>query len=133
MPKIKKSWLGLSPTHKSFRPYVTAIGQAAVAWNGLHEALRDIFWVLSDNDKPTSSATWYAIRSDRSQRSMIRAIAKVDKETGEISEAIFKRIEWLLGECETLANKRDEVIHAPLISTTQHGIYPNAHSGNPIA
>ena len=133
MSRVRKIWLGLPPSHKSFRPYVTAIGQAAVAWNGLHEALRDIFWALTGANKATGSAIWYAIRSDRSQRGMIRAIAKLALETGGISDVVFKRVEWLLGECENLSNKRDEVIHAPLISTAKDGIYPNTFSGNPIA
>jgi hypothetical protein len=133
MPKTKQVWLGLPPTHKSFQPYVTAIGQAAVAWNGLHEALRDIFWALTGANRATGSTIWYSIRSDRGQRGLIRAIAKLNKETGDMSAVVFKRVEWLLGECENLANKRDEVIHAPLISTAKDGIYPNAYTGNPIA
>jgi hypothetical protein len=133
MPRKRKSFLGRPPTHKGFRPYVTAIGQAAIAWNGLHEALRDLFWLLSNGNKPTSSAIWYSIKSDRSQRDMIRAIANSHVQTGDISQIVFKRIDWLLGQCDTIANARNDMVHSPLIFSEQRGVYPNTYAGNPLA
>jgi hypothetical protein len=72
MAKKHKVWIGDAPTHRSFRPYVVAIGEAAVAWNGLHEAFRRLFTTIGNDDFPSSAAMWYSLRSDRAQRQLIR-------------------------------------------------------------
>jgi hypothetical protein len=129
----KKMWLGFPPTHPSFRPYVTAIGQAAVAWNGLHETLRSLFWYLSGGIEPrTHAAIWNSIRSDRSQRAMLRAIAKSNEQTGKITGTQYQLIIWLLDRCNSLAEARDDAVHAPLIAYRE-GIFPNSAFGNPRA
>lgn len=131
----KKVWLGYPPTHKTFHPYVTAIGQAAVAWNGLHEALRGLFWTLLGVDAPVHSAIWYAIRSDRTQRQILDAIVKRIHETGDISDSILDRVEWLLKNANSLATARDDAIHVPLISwgrPPNHTVVPGSSHGHPM-
>jgi hypothetical protein len=129
----KRMWLGYPPTHAKFRPYVTAIGQAAVAWNGLHDALRSLFWYLSGGVEPrTHAAIWNSIRSDRSQRAMLRSLAKSDEQTGEITRDQYDLIIWLLERCNSLAEARDDVVHAPLIAH-KDGVAPNSAFGNPRA
>ena len=129
----KLVWLGMPPTDKSFRPYVTAIGQAAIAWNGLHEALRELFLVLmGDNDYLGDSTVWHSLRSDRSQRQLIIGVVKSRHETGELSDQIRENIGALLKQCNTVADARDNVIHAPL-SSEKGRIVPDAKHGNPRA
>lgn len=132
MPRERKIWIGNPPTHKSFEPYVKAIGQAAIAWSGLHEVLRDIFWIMLGTDKPTSSAIWYSIRSDRSQRQMLKALAKSYRETGDLRKELADKIDALLKECDAVALTRDDVVHAPILSSLT-GVVPNAYSGSPMA
>jgi hypothetical protein len=115
MAQKPKAWIGFPPTHKAFQPYVAAIGQAAVTWNGLHEALRGLFTTIGNNDFPASSAMWYSLRSDRSQRQLIKALAQSAREHGEMGDAIFSRIEWLMKQADILADARDNAIHAPLV------------------
>jgi len=36
-------WDSLSYSHQTFRPYTTALGQIALAWNGLHTEMAMLF------------------------------------------------------------------------------------------
>jgi hypothetical protein len=126
----RKFFLGYPPTHKSFRPYVTAIGQAAIAWNGLHEALRSLFGVfLASDDPPTHVAIWYSQNNDRAQRNILRALARTDNETGNVSDDVYQRVKWLLDEADNLATVRDAAIHAPLISDAKAIVPYTFHAG----
>src|SRR5689334_2338290 len=131
----RKFFLGYPPTHKSFKAYVAAIGQAAIAWNGLHEALRSLFALfLASETVPTHAAIWYSQNNDRAQRNMLMALARSDYDHGDISDEIFQRVRWLINAANDLATVRDVAIHAPLVSDsksitpwTLHGIgHPKA-------
>jgi hypothetical protein len=137
MPKRHKAWLGHPPTHKSFRPYAITIGQAALAWNGLHEAYRGLFCAVLNADSSTTpiiNSVWYSIPSDRSQRQMVEAAATTSHEAGELSSTAFKKIKWLLGQSNSLAEVRNDVIHSPLISAISPDVVLPATSwGHPRA
>lgn len=135
MSRKRKAWIGYPPTHKSFNPYTRTIGQAALAWNGLHEAFRELFCVLMQGvDTPQSASVFYSLRSDRSQRQMIKAAAKSAFETGELPKDESELIGWLLKEADKLAEARDDIVHAPLISSiSPDNVYPFAQFGHPRA
>jgi hypothetical protein len=91
------------------------------------------FWFLSGGVEPrTHAAIWNSIRSDRSQRTMLKAIAKSTEQTGKITDKQYDLIIWLLERCNSLAEARDDAIHAPLIAYRE-GIFPNSTFGNPRA
>jgi hypothetical protein len=138
----KMAWMGYPPTHPSFRRYATAIGQAAIAWNAFHEALHTMFWDLIGGENftgiPLYSATWYAIRHDRSQREMVKAVAKRAHEIGDMPDAEYERIEWLMKEADKVAEARDDAVHAPLFSSgrgpgTAPIVSPGSTHGHPRA
>jgi hypothetical protein len=63
-----------------FKPYVTALGQLALAWNDLQESLAGLFMTLvnpppKEGDFVTYTPLWVwaSIKSDRSQREMLKA------------------------------------------------------------
>jgi hypothetical protein len=62
-------WRVENAAHRSLKPYATAIGQTALAWNALHDDLASLFWMLlrTDDSLPIL-AIWNAIDSDRLQR-----------------------------------------------------------------
>ena len=68
-------------------------------------------------DDPTElrnlDAIWYSVKNDRSQRQMIRAVLKSKRSNlGGLAEDVG----WLLKEVDLLAEVRNDVIHAPLLS-----------------
>ena len=137
MAKRMIAWFGHLPSHSSFRPYVMAIGQAAVAWNGLQESLRSLFWTaMGGGWVGIYSTVWYAITNDSAQRDMLRAVARFAGDTAELSERAVSDIEWLLNEIRKVADARNDAIHAPLISWGQAGkevVSADATHGHPRA
>src|SRR5262245_46388317 len=129
MVRKHKAWIGYAPTHKSFRPYVVAIGEAAVAWNGLHEAFRCLFTTIGNDDFPSSAAMWYSLRSDRAQRQLITALARNAYELGQMGAHIFDRIAWLMKQADKLAAVRNDAIHTPLISS-RSDVQPDLRGGH---
>jgi len=68
-------------TSGRFQPYVTALGQLALSWNDLQESLAGLFWTSMLTAPPqagnvvryTALRVWHAVKSDRSQRDMLKA------------------------------------------------------------
>ncbi len=105
-------------TEKRYLPYVIAIGQAALAWNALHERLALLFcnvmgggWV----DRPFG--VWFSAQYDRPRRAMLRAA--VDTTTAKDQHQfpkLLNDVKWILNEADKLEDIRNNVIHAPLFS-----------------
>src|SRR5882757_707531 len=59
-------------------PYQSAIGRVAIAWNGMIEALAMLYAILhAPLPQAIPYAAWNALRSDLSQREMLKAVAAV--------------------------------------------------------
>lgn len=111
----------LLSSSKHFRPYVTAIGQAALQWNLLHEALAVLFMVIIKGDHVGQYlGIWAAVSSDRSKRDMLKAAiadvwvhpdAREERARLDIAKA---KIKDLLGAIDGLEEVRNNVVHAPL-------------------
>jgi hypothetical protein len=101
---------------REFRPYVMALGQLALAWNEMQEMLAVLFWTaMGMGPGAPTLAVWHAIKSDRSQRTMLRAAL------GTLSERVHPRSAklsddgaWLLNEADKLEDARNDAIHSPL-------------------
>jgi hypothetical protein len=112
-------------TSPEFRPYVTALGQLALAWNDLQESLAALFWTLM-NPSPmagdivnyTPLHVWASIKSDRTQRDMLKAISKHPPAFWNRSE-IETEIGWLVDRASELENLRNDAIHSPLFSVSK--------------
>jgi len=105
-------------TSNEYKPYVTAIGQLALAWNDLHETLGGLFCTIAgDVFEENLIAVWHSAQSDRAKRAMLEALVKnlgwKEKRVNPKAEIDLK---WLLGELNSLEDIRNNAIHAPLAS-----------------
>ncbi len=84
----KAAWEPVSYSHPVFRPYVAALGQIPLAWNGLHSQRALLFCtVMGGRYSNQFLAVWHAIKSDRMQRDVLEAAAR---ESREIREAEYR-------------------------------------------
>ncbi len=138
-------------TAKYFNAHTTAIGQATLAWNELHERLSELFndllymlGLTTPNNK-YSFAIWHSTTQDRGRRNMLRALAN------ELYDGCFVRgrsphtrrrvedlkvlIMCLLSLTNSLEEDRNNVIHAPLRgkeheTTYKYTVEPMTYLGN---
>jgi hypothetical protein len=112
-------------TSAEFIPYVTALGQLALAWNDLQESLAALFWTLM-NPPPaegdivnyTPLHVWASIKSDRTQRDMLKSISKHPPAFWNIAE-ITTDVGWLVDRASELEILRNDAIHSPLFSISK--------------
>jgi hypothetical protein len=118
-------------TRPEFRPYATALGQLALAWNGLHERLAFLFcMVMGAGQVNHFFAAWYAIKNDRSQRDMLAAVTKVDiSNLSDWFPKMQSEIEWILARCNDVEEARNNALHSPLV-LMHHGVEPAYHMGH---
>jgi hypothetical protein len=104
-------------TSAAFRPYALAIGQAALAWNDLHERLSLLFEQVLD--MPLNNAAhkiWHSSIQDRASRNMLKAaLDDIDYRWPRGFPKAHEDIEWVLGKTESLEHERNDIIHVPLI------------------
>ena len=132
-------------TASEFRPYVTALGQFALAWNDLQESLGALFWTLM-SPRPVEGAfvhheplfVWHAIRSDRSQREMLKAA--VNHLTIDWQRPLLvAETNWIVDRANELENWRNDAIHSPLFfaeglgAILGSGVRPASWQFNPRA
>jgi hypothetical protein len=98
----------------AFEPYYDAVGKVVHAWNGLQEQLAIIFCRLTDMHNAMGLSVWHSSNSDRAQRMMLRAaLNAVDDEWRAKYPRGKEDITWLLNKTDTIAEARNNVIHAP--------------------
>lgn len=103
----------LSPTHSAFRPYVAALGQLAVAWNGLHETMCLLFCTVMEADITNQhTAIWHALKVDRAQREMLLAAAKTTIR-GAVPTPFYDDVKWLCERTDALEDLRNDALHSP--------------------
>lgn len=135
----KRTRLSQRYTAREFRPYVTALGQLALAWNDLQESLAGLFWTAMLSGPPQAGdfvdyrplRIWHAIRSDRSQKDMLRAIL-VHYRVDWKRPTFIDDVKWLLGAAEGLENARNDAIHSPLFFV-ERSLYGISHLGKKVA
>jgi hypothetical protein len=110
-------------THESLKPYATAIGESALAWNALQDEMAAMFWMLLGQDKGLEAlAVWNVVENDRLQRKMLRELARITLlEKGECDAKQKQKmddVEWLLKKADKLSGSRNDIVHSPLLSLT---------------
>jgi hypothetical protein len=99
-----------------FAPYVSLVGQIALAWNDLHEKLAHLFWTLMGGgsmDRPIG--VWNSQGFDRARRDLLRAalMAASPRELASHPKLVDD-IKWLLDRTGKLENNRNDAVHSPL-------------------
>jgi hypothetical protein len=131
------------PTEKqldtAFKPLAIEIGKLTRSWNMLHEHLAQIFArIVNPENVIIPLAIWYSTSSDRSQREMLRAAAASFGAINTKNHPTAKDdIEWLLNQCNSLSDQRNDALHAPLAitsdSTKKIEVISHYFLGNPRA
>ncbi|MBO6781989.1 MAG: hypothetical protein JJ899_01735 [Alphaproteobacteria bacterium] len=115
----------------TFRPYATAIGEMALAWNDLHETLKGLFWASSGIPNGIIAySIWYSSKSDRAQRDMLRALAATKALGNAIPHNIKPEIIWLVGQVDKLEDFRNDVLHSPFLISDGETVSPSWQSGH---
>jgi hypothetical protein len=128
----------ISAATAAFEPYYDAVGKVVHAWNGLQEQLAIIFCRVTDIDNTMGLSVWHSSNNDRAQRQMLRAaLAAVDEEWRAKYPKGKEDITWLLNRADTLADGRNNVIHAPcsvgVKDQSEFEVVPLSFYGNPRA
>jgi hypothetical protein len=124
-PSIRKR-VGKRYTAPEFRPYVTALGQLSLAWNDLQECFGALFWTLMSPPPLTAFAhrealfVWYSIKSDRSQREMLKAAAN-NLTIDWRQPALVDEINWTINKADRLEDWRNDAVHSPLFLNRAEG------------
>lgn len=118
------------------RPYFTAVGRVAHAWNQLQEALGQLFAEVVGSNHRVILAIWYSSKSDRAQHEMLRAAIVGSGDNRWRRATARGDLEWLVNKATELAQKRNEAIHAPIGMIVDEGnpkIIPSYFFGHPLA
>jgi hypothetical protein len=131
-----------SYTERPYRPYALAIGQVALAWNDLCSVLAGIYWTVMGGGFPEIYlATWNAIKSDRTQRDMLRDALKAYFQSSlgliglERYPTAAADFDWLIVEAGKLEDARNNAVHGPLVLNREGGdiVFPSPLMANPRA
>jgi hypothetical protein len=126
-----------------FAPYVTALGQFALAWNELQASLCELFSIVALERPPlagemvnyTPTYIWHSIKSDRAQREMLEAAIKHSRLSN--GNNLSQDGLWLAGRVGSLEDRRNDILHSPLIPLSigkdSTKIVPNKFGKNPRA
>jgi hypothetical protein len=121
--------------------YIQELGELIYAWNNMQELLAELFWVITGiPNGRIPLGVWHSTKSDRAQRDMLKAAA-LAAFAGESHEHQRIRCEicWLLERVNSLADRRNDVVHAPLwfvrdvVNPDQTKMIPHTFFGNPRA
>jgi len=115
------SWLADS-RDKSFKTHATAIGQLAIQWNLLHEALGLVFLsVMQGGHGNQYAQVWSAVPSDGAKREMLLAASEgawlhpdAPEEQNRRRELVRALVKELVKAATALEDARNNAIHAPL-------------------
>lgn len=117
--------------------HASALGNVVVSWCRLYEELALWFVDLVNPDnRDALFAAWHEVKSDRTQRHMLRAVA-VNSLCGKRGP-LRRRLMWTLGEIDRMENKRNDAVHAPVTiglddNFSRIVVFPQLESGNPRA
>ena len=112
-PRVVR-WPTDDETKAAFEAYTLAVGKVSYAWNYLHEKLGQLFVVVNGAEREVALAIWYSTDSDRTQRNMLKAAnAGSSKNRWPLAPQAKDEIAWLLDRAESLADARNNAVHAP--------------------
>lgn len=122
----------------AYVPYVQAVGEVSHAWNYLIESLGQVFAQVVAADRRIALAIWYSTDSDRSQIKMLKAAISASPTTRWLPRLprAHEDLTWLVDKASSLAEDRNNAIHAPCsIYTSETGTEMGASffNGNPRA
>jgi hypothetical protein len=112
----KRVYESVSYSNDVFRPYTAALGQIALAWNGLHSAMAMLFCtVMGGGMSNQFPAIWHTLKNDGAQRDILQAAAKDSfGYASPVGAKVFEEITWINGQARKVSDARDDALHSPL-------------------
>ena len=112
--RVRYPGASLPFTDKAFIASAIALGQLALAWNGLHEVLSLLFCnVMGGGVVNQPLAIWHALKVDRAQREIL--LAALENHTrGAYPPKFETDIEWICNRADALEDIRNDALHSPL-------------------
>jgi len=122
---------GNDETNIAFNDYSLALGRVVHSWNRLHERLAELFAAIG-GEREIPVAVWYSSMNDRAQRNMLSAAIEATQSVPDLSKRLYKPryrdglrwdyrfpgakddLRWILNEINSLAQHRDNAVHAPV-------------------
>jgi hypothetical protein len=112
--RVRYPGASLPFTDKAFIPSAIALGQLALAWNGLHEVLSLLFCnVMGGGPVNQYLAIWQVLKVDRAKREILLAALKTHMR-GAFPVDFESDIEWLCDRADVLEDVRNDALHSPL-------------------
>ena len=134
MPKrIRGDWAPSLPfTHRTYRPYVIALGEAALAWNDLHASLSMLFCgVMGGGYVNQFLAVWQNIPSDRAQREVLKAATLGYTGTeAPLNKGLRESVEFICNEATKIEDFRNDALHSPLFASKGGPVTPMTGLGH---
>ncbi|MFZ0845261.1 MAG: hypothetical protein WAM62_05660, partial [Pseudolabrys sp.] len=111
-----------------------AMGELALAWNGLHDTLGRLFWTVLGRVNYAPLEVWYSSKVDRAQREMLRAAINSRYANKLLTpQKPREEIEWILNEATKIEDRRNDALHSPLIllgTKKKSRVVPSYHFGH---
>jgi hypothetical protein len=135
-PKLKTPKQRKREQGRQFKPFAEEIGWITYEWNRLQESLAELF-ADAMGDEAISLKVWHTVRSDLTQREMLKAAAAHRMSTVTLErQSVWKEVRWLVNEATNLSHKRNDAIHVPFVFVTHADkieVLPLYFLGNPKA
>jgi hypothetical protein len=117
-PKLHTPQQRQREQERQFKPLALKIGWIAYEWNRLQETLAELFADAMGNHTPAFKV-WHSVRSDLTQREMLKAAAEDKMAFGaESLKRVWAEILWVTNEATALSHKRNDALHAPFFFVT---------------
>ena len=96
-----------------------ALGQIALAWNGLHSQLALLFCSLMGGGYVNQFlGIWHALKNDAAQRDILEAAARGSRHNQEYGDEfgakILAEVQWIVGQARAVEDRRNDALHSPL-------------------
>lgn len=117
-PEHNQRWPAI--TAPIYKPYVVAIGQLALAWNQLHEALALLFIeLLANGHAYPATDMWNAAAFDRQKRLLLKSLLRTVDLKYPAKLQMKADLEWTLVEIDKVEDARNDAVHSPLTVTPE--------------
>jgi hypothetical protein len=104
--------ISMEPFWEPVEKHAAALGWAVISWCQLYEELGLLFATLTSPDNRAAAlAAWHQVRSDRTQRHMLRAVVGNSLEEKPL---VKKYILWAIGKLDSMEDGRNNAVHAPV-------------------
>jgi hypothetical protein len=114
-PKLDTPQQRRREQERQFKPLAQEIGWIAFEWNRLQEALAELFADAISDHQPIALKIWHSVRSDLTQREMLKAAAEHRSATVDAKlRPLWAAVVWLTNQASTLSQKRNDALHVPL-------------------